>query len=151
MDIALQYDNASGTGQWALINGDLALGNDLESAVMVSLFTDCLATSDFTPTDRTDNRRGFWGDSFEATPTGSNLWQFDRAKFTDNTKILLRARDYTKQALQWLIDDGVAASISVVTAKLGISGLQINIVITKPVTNIKVPFQYSVYWGQEGL
>jgi phage gp46-like protein len=149
MDIGITWNNDTGQGDWVIANGDLLPGNDLESAVMVSLFTDAYATTDFTPNDGTTNRRGFWGSTFEDAEIGSNLWQFDRAKITDGQELLLRARDYVKLALQWMIDTGVADSISVVTSRLGLSGLGIAIVITRPVPLPKVPFQFSYYWSQE--
>jgi phage gp46-like protein len=150
MDIALAYNNVTGEADWVIANGDLAPGADLESAILVSLFTDARATLDFVPWNDTD-RRGWWGDSFEQRALGSNLWQLDRAYFSANNNLLLKARDYCKAALQWLIDDGVAASISVTPTRSGTNGLLLNIVVTKPVTNEAVPFTFSYFWNQEGL
>jgi phage gp46-like protein len=149
MDLQINWDNNSGQGEWAFDGaGDLAVGNDLTTAVLVSLFTDRFATSDFQPWDKSGNHRGFWGNSYETSEIGSSLWQLERSKFTDNVNLLLAARDYVKQSLQWMIDDGIAASISVVTSRQGTYGIGIAIVITKPVTNLKIAFQYSSYWNQ---
>lgn len=79
----------------APVNGDLACGNDLETAVMVNLFADAPATSDFIPRGHSKDRRGWWGSGLKGQPIGSTLWQLDRAKITSGTGILLQARRVT--------------------------------------------------------
>ena len=49
-DVYLLWDNANAGGDWSLADGDLQTGQDLETACLVSLFTDKLATPDFVPT-----------------------------------------------------------------------------------------------------
>ena len=116
-DILVQWDNTNTIGDWSLAEGDLQTGQDLETACLVSLFTDKLATPDFVPTDGTSDRRGWWADLYNDQPLGSNLWQLERAKKTRDTLGL--ARRYAQDALQWLVDDGVAASVVVDTRWLG--------------------------------
>lgn len=133
-DILVQWDNANTIGDWVLADGDLQTGQDLETACLVSLFTDKLATPDFVPTDGTSDRRGWWADPYNEQPLGSNLWQLERAKKTRDTLGL--ARRYAQDALQWLIDDDVAASIVVDTRWLGQEAgstmLGIAVAISKP-------------------
>ena len=133
-DVLVQWDNTNTLGDWTLAIGDVQTGQDLETACLTSLFTDRLATPDFTPTDGTTDRRGWWADPYNDQPLGSNLWQLDRAKKTRDTLGL--ARRYAQDALQWLIDDGVAASVIVDTRWLGppvgSTMLGIAIAITKP-------------------
>lgn len=133
-DILVQWDNANTIGDWSYAVGDLQTGQDLETACLVSLFTDKLATPDFVHTDGTTDRRGWWADLYNDQPLGSNLWQLERAKKTRDTLGL--ARRYAQDALQWLIDDGVAASVVVDTRWLGnpvgSTMMGIAIAITKP-------------------
>jgi len=133
-DILLRWDNANTIGDWVLAEGDLQTGQDLETACLVSLFTDRLATPDFIPTDGTNDRRGWWADPYNDAPLGSNLWQLERAKKTRDTLGL--AQRYASDALQWLIDDGVAQSVAVDTRWLGqdtgSTMLGIAVLITKP-------------------
>jgi phage gp46-like protein len=148
-DILIQWDNADALGDWRLAAGDLQTGQDLETACLVSLFTDRLATPDFVPTDGTSDRRGWWADPYNDQPLGSNLWQLERAKKTRDTLGL--ARRYTEEALQWLVDDGVARSVLVNTAWLGRTGstlLGIGIAITKPDGSV-TRFVYG--WAWDGL
>ena len=105
-DVYVLWDNENAYGDWSLAEGDLQTGQDLETACLVSLFTDKLATPDFVPTDGTCDRRGWWADPYHDAPLGSNLWQLERAKKTRDTLAL--ARRYAIDALQWLVDDGVA-------------------------------------------
>jgi|SRR5215472_1303020 len=146
-DVLVLWDNLNTLGDWVLALGDLQTGQDLETACLVSLFTDKLATPDFAPTDGTSDRRGWWADPYNDLPLGSNLWQLERAKKTRDTLGL--ARRYTADALQWLIDDGVAQSIEVDTQWLGnavgSTFLGILVIITKPDSTM-TRFTYAWAW-----
>lgn len=149
-DILIQWDNTNTRGDWVLADGDLQTGGDLETACLVSLFTDKRATPDFTPTDGTTDRRGWWGDLYRDEPLGSNLWQLDRAKKTRDTLGL--ARRYASDALQWLVTDGVAAAVDVDTQWLGdqrgSTWLGIRIAITKPDGTLT---RFTFGWAWQGL
>lgn len=148
-DILVQWDNALTIGDWTLAEGDLTTGQDLETACLVSLFTDKLATPDFVPTDGTSDRRGWWADVYNDRPLGSSLWQLERAKKTRDTLGL--ARTYAQDALQWLIDDGVAATVQVNTLWLGRAGstfLGIAIQLTSPTGQVS---QFMFGWAWDGL
>ena len=85
----------------------LVSGRDIETAVLISIFTDAEADPDDVIPDGTQDPRGWWAD-----PTmGSKLWLLQRAKHTPAT--LLTAIAYLKQALAWLTADGVAANVAV--------------------------------------
>ena len=89
---------------------DLQGAINLENSILISLFTD-RRTDD---SDEITNSRGWAGDAIadETTPLiGSKLWQFQRAKTTDNR--LIQAVDFAREALQWLIDDKIVASFNI--------------------------------------
>jgi phage gp46-like protein len=92
--------------------GDLAVGNDLTTAVMLSLFSDRRADEDDAIPDGIDPR-GWWADAMDGRRIGSRLWLLERARNLPETFAL--AKEYAEEALQWLVDDGVAAKV-VVTA-----------------------------------
>ena len=99
-------------GDWQRAGGSLASGNDIVTSVLISLFTDRVATPDDTVPDATRrlrDPRGWWADE----SIGSRLWLIDRAKRTQAT--LQRAQAYIVEALQWLVDDGVVSRIEVTT------------------------------------
>jgi phage gp46-like protein len=148
-DILILWDNAAALGDWGLAEGDLQTGQDLETACLVSLFTDKLATPDFAPTDGTSDRRGWWADPYNDQPLGSNLWQLERAKKTRDTLGL--ARRYAEDALRWLVDDGVAKQIGVNTGWLGAGAsttLGIGIAIVKPDGSVT---RFTFGWAWQGL
>lgn len=111
-DTQTRWDPTQGRGDWAMSGPILATGNDLETAILISLFTDRQAARDDEIPDGTTNPRGWWGDLDSDTQIGSRLWLLSRAKQT--TETLQRANDYIAEALQWLIDDGVVASFDIV-------------------------------------
>lgn len=116
-DIALVYNETLRTFDVALDGAAPNLGfktdETLRTAVVLSLFTDRRARSEDAPAGE---RLGWWADSTLRTTNdglGSRLWLLQRA--TQIPDVLIRARDYAKEALQWMIDDGVVASVDVVT------------------------------------
>ena len=94
----------------------------LVRAVLISLFTWRRAQpADVLPAG---DRFGWWGDSFAAVPgdrIGSRLWLLSRAKLLPETAA--QAKEYARESLQWLLDDGVAAKVEVEAERQGLSTL----------------------------
>jgi phage gp46-like protein len=105
-------------GDWLLAPPGLATDHNLESAVLLSLWTDASARDDDVIPDGTDDRRGWWGnwERPETIPLGSRLWLLDREKATEETR--RRAEEYAAEALQWLLDDNVAVQVDVAASYL---------------------------------
>jgi phage gp46-like protein len=146
-DIRIVWDPATGTGDFAMAGSALELGHELESAVLISLFTDQAADpEDLMPEAQRNDPRGWWADTYEAPDKiGSKLWQAFWRQTTPDT--LSWARDQASKALQWMIDDGLARAIEVRAQFQGKGGLALQIQITEP--NGKVnPFSFA--WQQEG-
>jgi phage gp46-like protein len=112
-DILTTWDPVALSGDWRLDGVDLAAGHDLETAAVLSLFTDRLALADDLLPDPGDgDRRGWWADwNASAGSIGSWLWLLSREKQLDEVR--LRAEDYTREALQWMLDDHVADTVAV--------------------------------------
>lgn len=110
-------------------SGDLRSGSDLQTAVLISLFTDRVANGDDAIPDGTADPRGWWADD-QQYPIGSRLWLLGRAKQDQLT--LIRAKDYIAEALQWLKDDGVVASFDVYVEWSRPSVLGMQVVAHKP-------------------
>lgn len=113
-DTTIFWDPALGRGDWQLAGADLQSGEDLVTAVLLSLFTDRVANADDVIPDASGDPRGWWGDAGARYPIGSRLWLLAREKQTPETQA--RAQDYIAEALQWLIDDGVVARFDIDTA-----------------------------------
>lgn len=101
---------------WQQVSPSLAEDDGLETAVILSLFTDRRAEDDDVLPDGTDDRRGWWGDAYpdiDGDRIGSRLWLLHREK--DAQRAVNRAREYADEALRWLIDDGIARQVTVAT------------------------------------
>ena len=138
MDIAIEWDAERFRGDWNVTGGDLVSDvGGLRTAVLLSLFTDRVASPDYLPPPgQKFQRRGWWGDTYEiasgGSAIGSRLWQLNRAVKTDGTTLLAEARDYCREALQWLVDSGVVASVDVATFWLTRNVIGIRVTITAP-------------------
>lgn len=119
-DIALAFDTRHLRGDLvADASGELAQKDDLQSAVVISLFTWRRAEPDDELPARDGDRKGWWGDSFaevEGDRIGSRLWLLAREKITPET--IARAKAYIEEALAWLVADGVASRVEVRVERL---------------------------------
>lgn len=151
MDVLLDFDGELLAGDIRQVGADLAPDDGLKSSVVISLFTDRRAeTDDPLPAGETD-RRGWWGDLLaeqEGDQIGSRLWLLAREKQLPD--VLARAEEYAREALQWLIDDEIAAAVDVTaewldpkTSPRGLLGLLI--VITKP-DGDAVEYRFNHLW-----
>lgn len=127
---------------------DIVQDEGLETAVIVSLFTDRRIRVDELPATETD-RAGWWGDMIpdvEGDQIGSKLWLLRREKQTQQT--LIRYQEYSEEALQWLIEDGIATGVSVVATYPRREVINLVVTIQKP-QGVRV-FNYSLNWKKEG-
>ena len=133
-------------------NNDLQTDEGLETAVLISLFTDSRPenTKINLPSGR-DDLRGWWGDQFleESTDqTGSELWLYLRGKRTNQT--IKNIEDACKNALNWLIIDGIAQSVNVTTIIENQFDVLIQIEILRPNNNIE-NYKYFFNWQAQEL
>lgn len=86
----------------------LLVGDELLTAVLISLFTDAQADGDDLIPDGSDDPRGWW-----AGGIGSKIWLRLRSRATP--LVLAQVKNDIEQALAWLIEDGVVTAIEVLT------------------------------------
>lgn len=91
-------------------NSEIQSDESLKQAVLVSLFTDARCEKSELPLGES-SLRGFWGDGMFGEKTGSKLWLLNRSKYTNDT--LIKAKEYAKSALDWMISDGLAKDIQI--------------------------------------
>jgi len=108
-DIKILWDNDLIEGDIEYDNGELTIEDGLETAVIMSLFTDGRASiEDTLPDSGSEDRRGWWGDQVAEVKDdeiGSKLWLLERSTTIQET--LINAEIYIKDCLQWMIDDAV--------------------------------------------
>ena len=98
-------------------------------SVVISLFTWRRAGPD-DPLDD-DERYGWWGDTFPTVADariGSRLWLLRRVRLNAATR--RDAEFYAREALQWLIDDGLVLAIEIITEQVEINRLNLGVVLT---------------------
>ena len=130
-----------------LENGDFVLDESLETAVLISLFSNRRANESDLPAGISD-KQGWWADEFadvEDDEIGSKLWTLARAKATAET--IAKAEAFCNDALLWMIEDGVARTVSVLAEYDENQFLLLNITITRPTGEND---RFSFLWdGQE--
>lgn len=105
--------------------------DDLPRAVLNSLF--CWARAKDDDDLPGSSKFGWWADSFkdeDDTSFGSRLWLLSRSVLTND--VLALAKEYAEEALQWLIDDGVAETVEVTPERGDNDQLDLTVVITRP-------------------
>lgn len=128
MDVALIMKEMG--ADLSLENLSLVQDDTLKTAVVLSLFIDRRAEADDELPDNTGNRRGWWADTYADVlddRIGSRLWLLSREKQLPS--VLARAKEYAEEALAWLVEDGVAESVTVETwwVRMGVMGLLVKI------------------------
>jgi phage gp46-like protein len=128
-------------------NQDIVRDDGIRTAVIISLFTDKRVSSEEVTSEDPD-QRGWWGDMFpevDQDQIGSRLWLLQRAKQTNET--LSRAKEYAEESLQWMIEDGVAASVTVVVEYLQRGWMKISVDVKRPRSTLS--FRYEFNWQFE--
>ncbi len=146
-DVALIWSDTMRAGDFAIEDNDLQQDGGLETAVIRSLFEDRRAEdSDILPEGETD-RRGWWADphaNVAGDKIGSRLWLLSRSRQTPD--VLVRAEEYVREALQWLLDDGVSDRIDIDSVEFPQRGaLGIALTIHRPKLD-SVKFKFNRTW-----
>lgn len=115
---------------WLTVNGkrvnDSSQLDPLTRAVVISFFTHRRAD----PDDNADVPMGWWGDTWPAVANdryGSKLWLLQRSKLTN--ALVNTVRTYLRDALQWMLDDGVVSRIDIDVQRTGINELSNQVVL----------------------
>ncbi len=145
-DLALIWNPALFSADLALSAPDLATDAGLDTAVIISLFTDRRAREDDELPTGSNDPRGWWGDSFaEVTgdQIGSRLWLFERAKQTQAT--LNGYREALEEAVAWMVEDGIAESVKASTWIINPGQMGWSLEIKRP--NDPRPRRYDHLWS----
>lgn len=138
-------------GNTVTVNGvavDMGTANadPLVRAVLLSLFTWRRAEVD--DVQPGESRLGWCGDTLAPVTGdrfGSRLWLLARENVTNKT--MQRARDYAAEALQWLIDDGVATTIETEAERFGRNGIALKVVLYRQDKRILMDLRFADIWS----
>lgn len=110
--ISLVYSNLAQVGDFTrLTKKNLDTDSSLETAATISLFTNARA-QDEDDLDPKQDQGGWWGEQYldQTGQLGSRLWLLTREVMSDAN--LKKCEQYAEEAFQWMVDAGVAASVS---------------------------------------
>lgn len=141
-DIKTVWYADSGFAGWEEAEHDLASGDDIDTAVLISLFSDRLANAD----DVTDDgdRRGWWGDTGQEYLIGSRLWLLARSPLS--RAVAANAEVYAEEALAWLVDDKVLSAVGATTQIVYPNRLYLTITLTRPDAGAQ-EYKFKWLWG----
>lgn len=147
MDIRTIFIDMEHGADLALQQFALATDDGLETAVVLSLFSDARAhDDDALPIGQTD-RRGWWADAYpiEAGDRfGSRLWLLRASKQLQQS--LNDARQYAEEALAWLVKDGVAKKVEVETFIVRDEVMGMIVRIHRPDGTV-TPIRFETLWS----
>lgn len=131
---------------WITVNGQRVNTSTqldpLTRSVVISLFTHRRAD----PDDNADVPMGWWGDTWPAVANdryGSKLWLLQRSKLTND--LVNRVRTYLRDALQWMLVDGVVSRIDIDVQRTGINELGNSIVLWRG--NSPLTLSFENFWS----
>jgi phage gp46-like protein len=142
------FEGALGNGVDIRIeNGDLKADNTFETSVMISLFSDRYVDQENLPDGITDVA-GWWGDLVNENddPIGSRFRLLYTSKTVNET--IVNMENYALEALQWMLDEGIAATITASASRTGTFEYSLEIEITKP-NGENIPFDFI--WDGQAL
>lgn len=136
--------------------GELDTSNELATAVTVALLTDRRAEpDDQLPDERSDDRRGWWGDLdaetlFGGWPIGSRLWLLSRAKITGvgsrEGPLVARIEAYLDEAMQPFVDAGIATRHEVSVERIGNERIDGSVTLYRG-NRAEVALRYQDLWS----
>ena len=131
----------------SILNGDLEAVEGFETALYLSLCTD--ARADASQVALPEDRRGWVGDlvsPVEGRPLGGYLWLVEQRRLVQAT--VNEAVDYTRKALNWMIEDGLLIDVEVLGEIVVGSGIALEINLTPP--NGRTSTHYVKLWELTG-
>lgn len=141
VDIAL--NNIKGYWDFSISSiGDFELDYGLETTILVSLLSNARADASEIPI--IEFRNGWYGNLIwnqNGYQQGSKLWLLYQSRLTP--QILLRAKNYTEIALNWMLEDGLLKNLVVDVTQNDSISFTINIKANTN-ENIKVNYDYQV-------
>lgn len=145
-DIALQL--IDGCFDLEIKDNDLVSDDGLETALAISLFTDKRVSDEELPSGHL-SKRGWWGDMYpevDQDQIGSRLWTLSPEKTT--TETLKRSEDFAREATSWMIEDGLADAVNVLSEYNTSKQLILNVDVVKP---DGITSRFAVAWDAQEI
>lgn len=125
--------------------GDLLTTDSLENTVAISIGTYARERNRGNSANLKPNIGGWWGDALDENGTlGGYLYEAFPGKLTESTAGEIET--LAGEALQWLVDDGVAKAVSCSAGVTDGDKLILNVIIERPEGGDEA-FQYELNWS----
>ena len=128
-------------------DGDLKADNGLETAALISLFSDRRVSLEQLPRGEAD-RMGWWADLIsepQDDQIGSRHWILERIGKV-NTDTAVEFESILQEAFEWMLEDGVAARVVVTAERTENDRIEGSVQIFKP-DGDNIPFKF-IWDGQ---
>lgn len=125
--------------------GDISTDQTLDTAILMSIYEEMRASEGEMPMAKL--RRGWIGN--ESTPDfeqGSKLWLFSQERLTGS--VLAEIAPVVRNALQWLIDDGIAENVEVEAAAYQNGRVTVPVTLYRPGSPAET--RYYELWDRTG-
>ncbi len=136
------FDVSGACPDMVIENGDLKPDNGLDTAVLISMFSDKRVSLEELPQGHRD-RRGWWADLVsepQDDEMGSTLWRLLAiGKVSSFTAVELES--IMTDALTWMLEDGIASQIVVTAERTEVNRISGSAKITKP-DGDNIPFKF---------
>lgn len=142
------FDTGEACPDLKIENGDLKADNGLETAALISVFSNKRVTLEQLPQGETD-RMGWWADLIseaEGDQIGSRHWVLERLGKI-NTQSEIEMRSVLKEAFEWMLDDGIASRVEVDAERTDTNEIVGSALIYRP-SGDNIPFKF-VWDGQK--
>ena len=130
---------------WDITQPGLMEDVGLETAVMLSLFSDRRARpDDVLPSG--DDRRGWWADAYAEEKNdffGSRTWLVDREK--QMVSVLRRVEEYAFEGLKWMVEDRVVKSVACLAEVIRDGVLGLTVTMTRG-ENMATKYRFEIFW-----
>jgi len=151
-DIRTVFIDMEHGADYALAGLGLEDDTSLDTAVIMSIFTNRRASDDDVLPPGSDDKQGSWMDSFadvEGDKIGSRLWLLARAKLTADT--VAKVKFYLDECLAWLVTDGIAKAVNVTAeiARYHPLGIIASIIEIQRPDGTTTRYQFANLWRQE--
>lgn len=146
-DIRTIFIDMEHGADWLLSGGLLDEDDGLVTAVMLSLFSDARASDDEPLPPGQTERRGWWADALaevDGDSFGSLLWLMQVRKQLPSA--LVEAKLVLEASLDWMVADGLAASVEVETFIPRDEVLGALVRIYKPDGSV-LPIRFETLWS----
>ncbi len=128
-------------------NGDLKPDNGLETAALISVWSDRRVSLEELPRGESD-RMGWWADLIsepEGDKIGSRQWVLERLGKVNNANAV-EQESILKEAFEWMLEDGIAARVVVSAARTENDRIEGSVRIFRP-NGDNIPFKF-IWDGQ---